>query len=275
MRYYLRKGKGYGTLDRNSMMRQFQDGMNMDAAQSALPIGITDLMLASTGLADWDTGASCARVAAPELTGRSALVLVVDRFPSKYGGQNESKIDMTWDLASLFVDAIRPSSRCWDGMNVADTKSGRPCIEVQFVGCTFTDGAGGIVPLTAGFMYPTQRLRGSADKWNLRFQLNYKKAPVRAVQVTSSDGQTTVDAQYGYGQWQVNHISGAPFRIGVSYGGKDAQGHEIYHRSQPVQPPDNVTRKDSWPQDAWRYQQSDFSHVVDVALDMTPSRHSP
>ena len=41
---------------------------------------------------------------------------------------------------------------------------------------------------------------------------------MRAVQVTSSDGQTTVDAQYGYGQWQVNHISGAPFN-GFLWGG--------------------------------------------------------
>merc|ERR1719446_475256 len=99
-------------------MRQFQEGMAIDAAQSPIPVGVTDPMMTETGVAEWDTGASCARISAPELTDRSALVLVVDRFPPGKGGLNESKVDATWDVGSLFVDAIDQSSRCWNGMNV-------------------------------------------------------------------------------------------------------------------------------------------------------------
>ena len=208
--YYLKAGNSqFGTLDRNTEMRQFQEGMAMDAAQSPLPVGITEPMLAATGLAEWDTGAACAKVWAPELTDRSALVLVVDRFPASKGGKSDSKVDMAWDLASLFVSAIDPASRCWDGMNVYDTKSGKPCIQLQFVECSFRDGpAGDEVPLSLGFMFPTQVTHTcwpalvlcslgdmpsdfdcascqtlGHDKWNLKFQLNYKKHPVRAVQV--------------------------------------------------------------------------------------------
>jgi len=261
--YYLKPGNTqFGTLDRNTEMRQFQEGMAMDAAQSPLPVGITEPMLTATGLADWDTGAACAKVSAPELTDRSALVLVVDRFPMSKGGKNESKVDMAWDLASLFVGAIDPSSRCWDGMNVYDTKSGKPCIQLQFVECSFRDGpAGDEVPLSLGFMFPTQTL--GHDKWNLKFQLNYKKHPVRAVQVVSADGQVH-DAQFGYGAWQVEHVSGTPFRFNISYGDTDASGGYIYHTSQPVMPPASVTKKSSWPSD--RYKQGDFSHVVSVPL---------
>jgi len=101
-------------------------------------------------------------------------------------------------------------------MNVYDTKSGKPCIQLQFVECSFRDGpAGDEVPLSLGFMFPTQVTHTcwpalvlcslgdmpsdfdcascqtlGHDRWNLKFQLNYKKHPVRAVQVNVNKSVT-------------------------------------------------------------------------------------
>merc|ERR1712072_1441044 len=172
---------------------------------------------------------------------------------------------MAWDLASLFVRAINTSSRCWDGMNVYDTKSGTPCIDFQFVECSFHSSENGAeVPLMAGFVYPTSLKDASKDAWSLRFQLNYKTRPVRAVQVISSKGETK-DAKLAYGQWVVNYISGSPFQIAVSYDGK------TYQKSQPVKPSGTISRKTNPDK---RYSEGDFSHVDNVPLIFKASSES-
>ena len=171
---------------------------------------------------------------------------------------------MAWDLGSLFVGAITPTSRCWDGMNVYD-KSGKPCIELEFVECTFLDQPGGDeVPMTVGFIYPTKSL--GHGKWNLKFQLNYKKRPVKSVRLLSPEGQV-YNAEFGYRAWQVAHASGASFRFNISYGETDASGSDVYHTSQLVTPPDLVAKKTSWPSD--KYKQGDFSHVVNTVLQLS------
>ena len=83
-----------------------------------------------------------------------------------------TQIDGTWDMASLFVNAPgERSSRCYYGVNVQD-RTGKPCIDFQFVECKWLDKPGGNpVPLTAGFIFGTSNL--GHDKWNLKFQLNF------------------------------------------------------------------------------------------------------